>query len=83
MGYLRNACILTESPGVYARNLTLTNLVQGPLCYGESLCQDNVVETLILNKKDIEVHGVPTSSRVQDVAKAYIQATIQFAEEGI
>lgn len=83
LGYLTNACILTEYEGVYARNLTLTNLIQGPLCYGESLCQDNVVEALALNKRDIEVGGIPTSSRLEDVAKAYIRSVISFAREGI
>ncbi len=81
LSYLKNACILAKSKGVYARNLTLTNLIQGPLCYGESLCQDNIVEAQALNTRDITVAGIPTSSRVQEIAKAYIRAVLRFARE--
>ena len=58
-------------------------MIQGPLCYGESLCQDNVVEALALNKRDVEIGGIPTSSRLEDVAKAYIRTVISFAKEGV
>lgn len=75
--YLRNACIQIE-PGVYARNLVLTQRVQSPLCYGESLCQDNFEECIRLASKDVVIDGVPTSSRVQHVAQAYFQSVLDF-----
>ncbi|MEM9720611.1 MAG: hypothetical protein AAGA10_15220 [Bacteroidota bacterium] len=77
--YLPEFCLPTSKPGVYARNLALTRLVKSPLCYGESLCQDNWRELLWLEKRGMEVEGIPTSTRVQLVAAAYIKAVKQFA----
>ena len=77
--YLLDYCLPTNKPGVYSRNLALTRLVKSPLCYGESLCQDNWRELLWLEKQDMEVEGIPVSTRVQLVAAAYIQAVKQFA----
>jgi len=76
--YLQNFCLQTPAPGVYARDLALTRLIESPLCYGESLCQDNWRELLWLNKQDIMVAGIPTSSRVQYVAEAYVLAVKKY-----
>jgi len=81
LSYLHNACIPTRIRGVYARNLTLTHLISGPLCYGESLCQDNIVEARALNDKDFDIAGMPAPSRIQDVARAYLRAVIRFARD--
>ena len=55
LSYLSRASVLTRSPGVYARNLSLSRMIKGPLVYGESLCQDNSKESIRLNKKNLEV----------------------------
>lgn len=81
LSYLSKASILTASPGVYARNLSLSRMIKGPLVYGESLCQDNAEESIRLNKKNLQVEGIWVSDRVQAIAQAYINAVIDFAEE--
>ncbi|WP_026998701.1 N-acetylmuramoyl-L-alanine amidase [Eisenibacter elegans] len=70
----------TGVPGLYARNLSLTRLVYGPLCYGESLYQDNYEEAIALNQKDVRIAGVQTSKRVVQVAEAYFEAIVQYAK---
>lgn len=77
--YLERACIAADHPGVYARNLSLTRLIRSPLCYGESLCQENRYESEMLYQRDMEVRGHKVSSRVEAVAMAYIQAVKDFA----
>ena len=77
--YLSDACMITSSKGVYARNLTLTRLVHGPLVYGETLYQDNIKECLALQKKDMTWNGVTTSERVKLVSDAYFQAITKYA----
>ena len=77
--YLADACLTTPSKGVYARNLTLTRLVHGPLVYGETLYQDNIKECIALQKKDMSWNGVTTSERVKLVADAYFQAVSKYA----
>lgn len=81
LSYLEHASLPTPALGVYARNLRLTRLVRGPLCYGESLCQDNVTEARALNQRDMVVAGLPTSSRIVDVARAYVRAVLRFARD--
>jgi len=76
--YLHRSCIGAEEKGVFARNLYLTQHIKGTICFGESLCQDFTEEALRLNKRDIEVHNIPTSSRVKDVAEAYYNAILAF-----
>lgn len=75
--YLETASIEVEK-GVYARNLALTRLVHGPLCYGESLVQNNLEEALRLSRLDTEIQGYPCSSRLKEVALAYFQAIQEF-----
>ena len=74
--YLETASIEVE--GVYARNLALTRLVHGPLCYGESLVQNNLEEALRLSHLDTEIQGYPCSSRLKEVALAYFEAIQEF-----
>ncbi|WP_068470886.1 N-acetylmuramoyl-L-alanine amidase [Candidatus Protochlamydia phocaeensis] len=75
--YLKNACI-NISKGVYARNLALTRLVHSPLCYGESLCQDNKQECLRLNDKSLVLEGIQGPERVKQVAMAYFKGLQAF-----
>ena len=79
--YLHKSSLYTGSPGVYARNLSLTRLIKGPLVYGESLNQDYILEAKSLNQRDITVNGMLVSSRVKDVARAYVQAVLSFAQD--
>lgn len=79
--YLVHYSIYTDRLGVYARNLSLTRLIYGPLVYGESFCQDNIQEALRLNENDREKNGIAYSSRLEEVAHAYIASVWDFVKE--
>jgi hypothetical protein len=70
--YLERVC-LEAGKGVYARNLALTRLVRGPVCYGETLVQNNIDECVNLAKTDFVIDGRRCSSRVKQVAEAYFE----------
>lgn len=78
--YLETASVKVEE-GVYARNLALTRLVHSPLCYGESLVQNNLEEALKLSHLDTEIQGYPCSFRLKEVALAYFQAIQEFSRQ--
>jgi len=69
---------LQVGKGVYARNLFLTRMIHGPLCYGESLCQDEQEECVRLNEKNLEIHHIRGPKRVEQVARAYYEAVKAF-----
>lgn len=75
--YLESVCHEVE-PGVYARNLALTRLVHGPICYGESLVQNNIDECLNLARKDFVINGLHCSSRIKEVAEAYFEGIKEY-----
>ncbi|MEM7660155.1 MAG: hypothetical protein AAF399_28860, partial [Bacteroidota bacterium] len=76
--YLHQYSIMADT-GVYARNLSLTRMVHGPLIYGESLCQESFAEAKRLNKRDLEIEpGFYSASRLQDVATAFVSAVYEF-----
>lgn len=77
--YLQKVCMQIEE-GIYARNLVLTRYVKGPICYGESLCQDHEEESLRLNARDLEWDGIVGPQRVKAVAQAYFAALVEFAQ---
>lgn len=77
--YLYEACMVTPAKGVFARNLTLTRLVHGPLVYGETLYQDNINECLALQRTDAQWNDLATSSRIKQVADAYFKAIVKYA----
>ena len=79
--YLHKYSLATSAPGVYARNLTLTRLVHGTICYGESLYQDNIKEAFLLAKRDDEIAGVKISHRVRLVAEAYFEAIVSYCSQ--
>lgn len=70
--YLNSVCMKVDE-GIYARNLVLTRMVHGPICYGETLIQNNEKECMNLAKKDFVIHGTACSSRIKEVAEAYFQ----------
>lgn len=72
---------LKVSEGVYARNLSLTRLVHAPLCYGESLLQNNLQEALRLAEWDTVIHGIPCSNRLKEVARAYFEAIKEYVTD--
>ncbi|MBL0016667.1 MAG: N-acetylmuramoyl-L-alanine amidase [Bacteroidetes bacterium] len=76
--YLKNASLRTEAKGVFARNLQLTRLIHGTLCFGESLYQDNIVEAKQLNAKDFVLPGMttPLPNRIREVADAYYEGLL-------
>ncbi len=76
--YLKDNCLMTESKGVYSRNLILCRLINSPLVYGEALYQDNHVECEELMKRDIEKFGIKTNSRLINSATSYYLALFQF-----
>lgn len=78
--YLTNASVKIED-GIYARNLTLTRLVHGPICYGETFCQDNVQESLRLNAKDLTIDHVSGPKRIEQVAKAYYDGIVEYLKK--
>jgi hypothetical protein len=66
-----NGLCLKQAEGIYSRNLLLTRRIHGPLCYGETLIQNNPEEMKRLAAQDSEVSGIPCSKRVKEVAMAY------------
>lgn len=76
--YINKYCVATDVKGVYARNLYMTRAIKSPVCYGESLLQNNSNEIQVLSKKDISINGMKTSSRVLDVANAYYVGTLKY-----
>lgn len=75
--YLPEACIRL-SDGIYARNLSLTRKIHGPLCYAEPLLQDNQEECRKLSLKDTEIGGIRCSSRLKDTAQAYYEGIVNY-----
>jgi hypothetical protein len=66
------------SSGVYSRNLCLTRLIRGPICYGETLIQNNREELKHLSECNEQVDGVCYPKRVREVAEAYLEAIISY-----
>jgi len=75
--YLDRVCLQLEE-GVFARNLALTRLIHGPVCYGETLIQNNIDECRNLSRTDFVIDGKKCSSRVKQVAEAYFDGIIEF-----
>jgi N-acetylmuramoyl-L-alanine amidase len=69
--YLKDNCLLTESKGVFSRNLILCRLVNSVIVYGEALYQDNRNESIELMKNDMEKYGIRTNQTLIKSATAY------------
>ncbi|MCI4666705.1 MAG: hypothetical protein MRZ79_00990 [Bacteroidia bacterium] len=78
--YLEHYSILVEPAGLYARNLSLTRKIWGPMVYGESLCQDNIREANMLNENDKVIGELAYPSRLDAVARAYIGSVLEFVK---
>ncbi len=75
--YTDAVCLLQES-GIYSRNLALTRLVHSPVCYGETLIQNNQDEVYKLSERNISIGGTPCSQRVKEVARAYFEGIKEY-----
>jgi N-acetylmuramoyl-L-alanine amidase len=82
-----DAVCLIQKPGIYCRNLALTRLVHGPICYGETLIQNNEDEVYRLSASDHSIAGNPCSKRIEEVAQAYFEGIkayfVNTLQEGI
>jgi N-acetylmuramoyl-L-alanine amidase len=77
ISYLKNVCI-EVSEGVWARNLRLTRLVRSPLCYGETLLQNNIDMLEKLTIKDCFIEGISCPSLVKKVAQGYFEGILEY-----
>jgi hypothetical protein len=77
--YLSYASICV-SKGVFARDLRLTRLIRSPLCYGETLLQNNTQEAIRLSTVDTEINGIPASNRVKEVALGYYYGILNYCK---
>jgi len=75
--YLDKVCLKVDE-GIYARNLALTRLIHGPVCYGETLIQNNIDECMNLSRQDFVINGLLCSSRIKQVAEAYFEGIKEF-----
>ena len=67
--------------GIYCRNLCLTRLIRGPICYGETLIQNHPDELEMLSKQDLIVDGISCPQRVAQVADAYFEGILHYLGE--
>lgn len=78
--YLSASCRKTTRQGVFARNLSMTRLIHGPLVYGETLYQDNKNEARML--ADMSVTDIQsrqtTSRRIMQVSDAYFEGIVKW-----
>ncbi len=79
--YLMKNTLNTNCQGLFCRNLILTRCINSPLVYGESLYQDNVKESSMLNSSNYNDYGVKTSERVYLVAKSYYEAIVNYFKD--
>lgn len=75
--YIEKACLFQE-PGIYCRNLALTRLIHSPVCYGETLVQNNEEEVYRLASHDDFIMETACSSRIREVAQAYCEGVKQY-----
>ncbi len=80
--YLDENSIMVKE-GIYARNLSITRMIHGPVCYGVPLCLDNENEFLAIGKDELKVGELTTSKRVEQVADAFVEAIkVYFSPDG-
>lgn len=75
--YLTRLSMKVQS-GVYARNLRLNRLINTPVCYGESLLQDNLWEAKALKVNDLKNGKI--APRIIEVANAYLIGIKKYVE---
>lgn len=75
--YIDAACLI-QKRGIYCRNLVLTRLVHSPLCYGETLVQNNHNEVYRLSECSTSIADIPCPKRVKEVAQAYFKGITEY-----
>jgi N-acetylmuramoyl-L-alanine amidase len=75
--YIDSSCLI-QKPGIYCRNLALTRLVHSPVCYGETLVQNNQEEIYRLSESNTSVENIPCPKRVKAVARAYFEGIKEY-----
>ena len=75
--FLKSSSRLVEQ-GIYARNLSMTRLIHGPLSYGEILCIDNVEESLALSKVAVINGKFQVPRRIQQIADTYMASIVEY-----
>lgn len=78
LSYIDDFSIPTSTAGLYHRNLSLTRYINGIICYGETLYMDNEDECKRLVQKDTSYIWGKTSSRVYEVAQAYVDGLLNY-----
>ncbi|MBX2840878.1 MAG: N-acetylmuramoyl-L-alanine amidase [Flammeovirgaceae bacterium] len=78
LSYIRHTTKETQFEGVFSRNLVLTRLIRGPVCYGEPLCQDNILEIDALSAGEIDLNLLKGPKRVEEVATAYFNGILGY-----
>ncbi len=76
--YAKSLCLHTPCNGVLMRNLILNRYVKGPICYGETFCQNNVQESARLARNEIEIAGMYAPYRTKEVAIAYLDGIMKY-----
>lgn len=76
--YLKKYSVYTNTPGVFSRNLSLTRMVNSPVCYGECFLQNNSEEIKLLASKDYSLNGQKISMRVKQVADCWYTGVIKY-----
>jgi N-acetylmuramoyl-L-alanine amidase len=79
--YLSTSCKAVYRQGVFARNLSMTRLIQSPVVYGETLYQDNRYEAKKLSDRSLtdSLTQLKTSKRVMEVADAYYEGILSWS----
>lgn len=60
--------------GIFARNLRIPRLTNGPVCLVEPFLQNNPSESRWLHREDVTEEGYRVNRRVRDAAQAYYDA---------
>lgn len=78
LNYIKRGCLKVGDAGVYARNLALTRLIRGTICFGETFCQDHYEESKRLAKDDDEINGWKVPKRMRQAAMAYFSGIMEY-----
>ncbi|MCS7004631.1 MAG: N-acetylmuramoyl-L-alanine amidase [Cytophagales bacterium] len=78
LAYIQKYSLPTSAPGVFARNLLMTRLVRGTVCYGETLYQDNWQELHLLSQKPIVMNKLAINQRLVEVAQSYLHGVLEY-----
>lgn len=82
LSYLQNYSLLYENiPGIYCRNLYLTQNIFSPIAFAEPLLQDNREEAARLSQDDCMYHGMALPCRLIEVAEAYLYGVRKYLSD--